>query len=138
MKRIRRKISITVATLLTLAVFSSIPAMAAGNTKTDFEFSIASGGGVHRSNDATKLNYNSYAKIYFATYSNKSSYPLIARLRSGTNDNYASETFDVVGTGYYYPTYWSGYGQYNYPYYFKTQTDSLSKYSASGSGTFYA
>lgn len=138
MKGIKKRISVTVVMLLTLAMFSSVPVMAADNTQTSFSFQISSGGGVYRSNDATKLNYNNYAKVYFSSYSNKSSYPLIARLRSGTNDNYASDTFDVVSTGYYYPTYWSGYGQYDYPYYFKVQTDSLSGYSATGKGTFYA
>lgn len=133
----KRKIKMALALVLALSMFSSVPTMAA-TTSTSFAFTISSGGGVHRSNDATKLNRSSYARVYFSSYSNKSSYPLVARLRSGTNDNFASNTFNVASKGNYYPTYWSGYGQYNYKYYFKIQTDSLSAYSASGSGMFYA
>lgn len=136
MKRLSKKFRMAIAMVLALSMLSSVPAMAA--TSTSFKFTISSGGGVHRSNNATKLNYNTYARVYFSSYSNKSVYPLISRLRSGTNDNYASDTFNVSSTGNYYPGYWSGYGQYNYAYYFKTQTDSLSVYSATGSGTFYA
>lgn len=136
MKRLSKKFRISIVMMLALMLFSSIPAMAA--TQTNFSFTISAGGGVSRSNNATKLNNNKYARVYFSSYSNRSSYPMIARLRSGTNDNYASDTFNVASTGNYYPVYWSGYGQYNYPYYFKIQTDSLSAYSASGSGIFYA
>ncbi|MBR3834434.1 MAG: hypothetical protein IKJ73_08945 [Lachnospiraceae bacterium] len=57
-------------------------------------------------------------------------------MRSGTNDDAASDVAALSGTGLKCPTYYSGYGQYNYPYYFRIQTDTSSGYAASVSGTW--
>lgn len=133
-----KKYSFIIVTLLMLIMTSGINIMAATPTQTSYSFTLAPGGDVYRSGDAKKKNYNSYAILHFTEYSNRSSYPLIARVRSATNDTYASDTVKINSTGYFYPTYFSGYGQFDYNYYFKIQTDSYSAYSATGRGFFYA
>ena len=101
-----------------------------------FYFTLQSGGGKAASASVRKTNSAGYAIIDYDTYSNKSSYGLWYRLRSGTNDDLASDLYELTGIGTKYPYYYSGYGQQDYPYYFRIQTDSNSAYSATVGGSW--
>lgn len=129
----KRKIAI-VALSMSLMVSGMVANAATYDSM--FDFTMQSHGGKCASASIRKTNTTDTAKIDFATYSNSSSKKLWYRLRSGTNDDPASELYGLNGTGIKSPKYNSGYGQKNYPYYFRIQTDSDSGKSASVSGSW--
>ena len=125
------------ALVLCLMMMASLVVVAnAATYATTFSFSLQSGGGNASAPSVKKTNTYSYASIDFTSYSNKSSYDVVYRLRSSTNNNMASDLSTLYSASKRYPSYWSGYGQKNYAYYFKIQTDTSSAYNASVKGSW--
>ena len=132
-KRIKRVgvLALCLIMLMTTGIIAN-----AATYENTFSFTLESGGGKSSTSSRTKTNTKNYAAIDFTTYSNKSSYGLCFRLRSGTNDTAASNLYTLSAKGLRCPSYSSGYGQKNFPYYFRIQTDSNSAYSAKVAGSW--
>ena len=133
LKKLTKKamVVLSIVAIMSIGIVSN-----AGYYNNTFSFYMQSAGGKASSGTVRKDNTNTYAAIQFETYNNNSSYYLWYRMRSGTNDDAASDVAALSGTGLKCPTYYSGYGQYNYPYYFRIQTDTSSGHAASVSGTW--
>lgn len=132
-KRIRRLAALSLC--LMMLVSTDLLASAAGY-KYMFRFSIDAGGEKKSVAAQNKTNYNPYASISFNMCYNSSGFSLPFRLRSGTNHTAASGLYYLNGVGDRFPSYDSGYGQYDKPYYFRIQTDSSSTLGATVEGSW--
>lgn len=133
----RKRIRCLVALGLCLMMLISTSLMASAvYFPYDFYFYLKEGGEKKQVDARNKSNYNSYAHIKFSLCNNSSNYSLPYRLRSGTNDTEASKLFYCAGISELDLDYYSGYGQFNKPYYFRIQTSSSSGFGATVGGSW--
>lgn len=133
-KRIKRLA--TLGLCLMMLISTGVTANAATKYPDTFSFSLTAKGDKKQTSSVKKTNKNTYACIDVTTCQNSSMYGLPYRLRSGTNGTEASLLYTMAGTGLKCPSYKNGYGQYNYNYYFRIQTDSNSLFNATVKGSW--
>ncbi len=132
-KRIRRLAALGLC--LMMLISTGLMASAA-NYPYEFYFELKAGGDKQQVAARNKSNYNSFACIRFSMCNNQSNWSLPYRLRSGTNHTAASGLYYCTGISERALDYYSGYGQFNSPYYFKIQTDSSSGLGATVGGSW--
>ena len=102
--------------------------------RVSFYFELEAYGDKDQSDIAVKENSEKHAYFYFEICNPYlEQYPVMLRLRSGTNNTSASELYDIdareLDVNYY-----NDYGKKGYPYYFRIQTDSNTFMASTASG----
>ena len=102
--------------------------------RISFYFKLDAYGDKDQSDLAVKKNSEAHAYFYFETcnpYLDR--YPVMLRLRAGSNNAQASDLYDIISRDLYV-MYSDNYGKKGDSYYFRIQTDSNTSVASTASG----